>query len=107
MNAKLRGFLKQLRRVAPIILAVTVPGGKGVQIASVIERGMSAAEQIKGADGAAKKAHVLSLVAVAVDAENMRKGKRLNKLAVIQTASAAIDTVVGVVNVASAARRYD
>ena len=102
MNAKLKFFLNGLKRFGPVIVALTVPGGE--KIAEVIQKGIAAAEQIPGATGPEKKVHVKDLVGAFVDAENLRLRKKLDKTAVLETADAAIDTVVGVLKVAEKAK---
>ena len=102
MNAKLKGFLNGLKKVAPVLVALMVPGGD--KIALELQKGIAAAEKMPGATGAEKKAHVIALVGAAVDAENLRLRKKLDKAAVLETADAAIDTVVGVLKVAEKAK---
>ena len=67
---KLTKFLDIIKLVAPVILASVPKGDKIAPLVPVIANGIAEAEQIKGASGAEKKAHVLSIVDAGVTSVN-------------------------------------
>lgn len=94
MKFHLDAFVSAVKKLAPVIL-LAVPGGE--KIAPHVDRITDAiieAEQIKGASGAEKKAHVLSIVQAGVDEANAN-GAHLDPGAVGAVASHGIDAVIG------------
>jgi len=95
-------WLELVKKFAPTIIELAVPGG--AVLGPVIEQGIIEAEGLTGANGAAKKAHVLALVALSVIAVNAAKGAVvLDPVAVNAAAASAIDTTISVVNLVHAA----
>lgn len=94
MNSKLAAFLAILNQVAPVVLAA-VPATR--DLAPFIIKGIAAAEQIPGATGPQKKAAALALTGEVADALSA-KGVLLERGTTEANVSAAIDTVVGIVN---------
>lgn len=88
---------------APLVFAL-VPGGAALApIVPAIINGISEAQQIRGASGPDKKAHVMAIVADAVAATNDAAGKIvLPSEQTMDAASSAIDTTIAVVNAAHA-----
>lgn len=90
-----------LHLAVPLVCAV-VPGA--APLTPLILAGISEAESLSGASGAEKKAHALNLVATGIAATNAAAGKEiLEPIATSATASAVIDSVVGVTNLVHAA----
>lgn len=91
-------WLTILKVLGPAIIATTVPGG--ALIAPLIVTAIAEAEKIRGASGPEKKAAVIELVKVGVAGVNAAsKGKvTIDPVAAAKTASAAIDTTIGVIN---------
>lgn len=94
MNRKLATFLHILEQVGPVVLAA-VPAT--APLAPFIIRGIAAGELIPGATGPQKKAAALAIAGEAADAL-AAKGVLLDRTAAEANVSAAIDTVVGIVN---------
>lgn len=93
-------WLAILEAIGPTILSLTP---LAPLVPSVIA-GIKLAEAIPGATGEQKKALVQQIVAAGVVGANAQAGHEvLNPEATAATASAAIDTVVGVVNAVHAA----
>lgn len=89
--------------LAPLVLAA-VPGMPPVLIPTIVHA-IQEAQQIQGASGAAKKAHVLAVATDAVTAVNGAKGTTVINPAVVQGAvSSGIDTTIGVINLVQQAR---
>jgi hypothetical protein len=65
----------------------------------MIMNGIDEAEQLPGASGAEKKAHVLALVATGVSITNATGKSHLDPVAIATIAGHGIDAVVGTVNV--------
>lgn len=101
-------WLSLLNVLAPIVL-VTVPGGAAfAPLVSTVIHGISEAQQIAGASGPEKKAHVLALVQDSVNVSNVAaaaagKAVPFDPAAINATASVAIDAVVSTVNAVHAA----
>lgn len=97
-------FLDVLAKVGPVMLPL-VPGGGAISILiPTIVSAIGEAEQLKGATGPEKKAHVLSIVEAGVDVANSTGKVRLDPAEVRAVASEGIDTVVSAIHVADGAR---
>lgn len=93
-----------VKLLAPIVVAATVP--HGALLGPLLATGISDAEQLVGATGPEKKAHVLKLVVDGVLALNTAKGHDvLDPSAVSVAAGQAIDATITVVNYIDLARR--
>ena len=104
MKFDLRKFLAVVAQVGPVVMAA-VPGGEKIgQIIPKVVDAIGEAEQIRGATGAEKKAHVLNVVKGAVDALNTSGRVKLNPGEVEAIASQGIDTVVATVHVIEGAK---
>ena len=91
-------WLKILEQIGPIIIATTVPGG--ALIAPAVVQAIAHAEQIKGATGAEKKAHVEAIASLAAQSLNAAAGEsKIDPALVSATAGQVIDAVVGAVNI--------
>lgn len=99
MKFDLNKFLTLVGTIGPIVLA-NVPHGEKIatQIPTIIAA-IGEAEQIKGATGAEKKAHVLSIVAAGVNVANASGHVTLDPATVQAVASSGIDAVIGAVQV--------
>jgi len=90
--------------LGPMILANVPHAERVAPLVPTIVHGISEAEDLKGASGAEKKAHVLSMVADAVTGINVAKGRTVvspDDLATV--AGSGIDTVIGTINLVHAA----
>ncbi len=95
---KLNTILGLVGKFAPMILP-SVPGGAKISaFIPVITHGILEAEQIPGASGADKKAHVLNLLADSVTALNATGKTHLSQDELAAIAGNGIDTVIGTVN---------
>lgn len=95
---KLNVVLGLVGKFAPMILP-SVPGGQRVlPFIPVITHGIVEAEQLPGASGADKKAHVLNLLADSVTALNATGKTHLNFDELSGIASHGIDTTIGAIN---------
>lgn len=82
---------------APFIL-IGIPGMPPALI-PVIVHGIQEAEQLQGASGADKKAHVLSLVNDGITAVNAAQNKQvINPAVALPAVSAGIDATIGAAN---------
>jgi hypothetical protein len=90
-------FLFILNIVAPAVLLV-VPGGLALApLVPLIVAGISHAEQIPHATGAAKKAAVLALVKDAIAATNVAKPGTVDPLLAVESADHGIDAVLAAI----------
>lgn len=90
-------WLTLAANLAPLILGA-IPGLHAALIPAIVA-GIQDAEALPSASGADKKAHVLGLVNDAVAGINASTSKTtLDPTTTLTTASAAIDTTVGVIN---------
>lgn len=95
---KLNTILGLVGKFGPMILP-SVPGGQRViPFIPVITHGIVEAEQLPGASGAEKKAHVLNLLADSVTALNATGKTHLDLDELSGIASHGIDTTIGAVN---------
>jgi len=99
MKFNLTKFIAVVSQIAPVILAA-VPGGDRIgPLIPDITRAITAAEQMKGATGAAKKAHVLTIVKGSVATANATGKVTLDPAEVERVASDGVDAVIGTVHV--------
>lgn len=90
-------WLSLVLNLAPLVL-MGIPGMPVVLIPTIVHA-IQEAQQIKGASGADKKAHVLTVATDAVTAVNGAKGQVVVDPAVVTAVVApAIDTTIGVIN---------
>lgn len=95
---KLNTILGLVGKFAPMILP-SVPGGaKIATFIPVITHGIVEAEQLPGASGADKKAHVLNLLADSVTALNATGKAHLDIGELSAIAGNGIDTTIGAIN---------
>lgn len=93
--SKLSAFLKAARLLAPIALSLTPLA----PIAGAVSTAIGEAEQIAGASGAEKLAHVTNIAIEAANAANVKAGHVVvDPVVVQQTAAAAITATVGAIN---------
>lgn len=104
MKFDFKKFLAILNLVGPGVLAATGVSGPIAVLAPVIIDAIGKAEQIKGATGAQKKAHVLSIVESAVTVANTTGALTLNPAEVQAVAASGIDTVIGTLKVIEGAK---
>lgn len=88
-----------VKLVAPLVLAYVKGGQKIAPIVPAVVNGIIEAEQIKGASGPDKKAHVIALVGDSVEAVNAAKPNSLDPATTKDTAGYVIDATVGVTNI--------
>lgn len=91
-------FLFLVNALAPLVLANVKGGDKVAEFIPIVTDGIIAAEQIKGATGAEKKAHVLDLVAAGVAGANATGKVKLDASAVTTAAGDGIDAVIGAIH---------
>lgn len=102
MKFDLHKFLAIVSQVGPVVLAA-VPGGEKISgIIPQVVQAIGEAEQIKGATGAEKKAHVLNIVRNATTVANTGR-QRVDPAEVEAVASAGVDAVIGTVHVINGA----
>lgn len=93
-------WLDLVKLIAPAIVAATVPGGP--VIGGLIVHGIDEAEQIAGASGAEKKAHVLEIVRSGLEGANAGLAAAgrptLPATAILDAANKGIDTTIATVN---------
>lgn len=93
-------WLALLKVLGPVVGAL-VPGLDPTFVPLIVT-GVAEAEQIRGADGPTKKAHVVELVKVAAAAANAGTKKNLVDVAgIAQAASIGIDAIVRTTNAAA------
>ena len=90
--------------LAPLILANVKGGDKIAPVIPVIVSGIQEAEEIAGASGPDKKAHVLKTVDAGVAAANATGKVQLDPAEVQQVASDGIDAVIGTIHVVEGAK---
>jgi hypothetical protein len=98
MKFDLNKFLTLVNALAPVIL-VNVPGGEKVApFVPIIAKGIIAAQQIKGASGPEKRAHVLESLAAGVQVSNQTGKTAIDEHALTTAAGAGIDAVIGAIH---------
>lgn len=104
MKFNLSKFLSLVRVLGPVVLA-SVPGGEKIapHIDTIVDA-IGEAQQIKGATGAEKKAHVLAIVAAGVTEANASGKVHLEPAEAQAIASHGIDAVIGTVHVVEGAK---
>ena len=104
MKFGLHKFLAVLASIGPVVL-VAVPGGPLIApLVPLIVSAIGEAEQVKGASGAEKKAHVLNIVAAGVATTNATGKVALDPAAVAVVAGTGIDAVIGTLHVVEGAK---
>ncbi len=89
-------WLDLVKNLAPFILAA-VPGVPAVLIPAIVH-GITIAELIPGASGAAKKAAVIDLVSTGLQTANAVKPGTIDEAATVAAVSNGIDATVNAVN---------
>lgn len=97
-------FLNIVKVIAPLVLANVKGGDKIGALIPTITDGIAEAEQIHGASGAEKKAHVLNIVKAGVETANATGKVTLDPAEVHEVASDGIDAVVGAIHVIDGAK---
>lgn len=98
MKFNLHKFLSIVEVVGPVVLASVPHGEKIAPMIPTITNAIGEAEQIKGASGAEKKAHVLSIVQAGVATANATGKVTLDPAEVATIASHGVDAVIGTVH---------
>jgi hypothetical protein len=98
MKFDLAKFSLMVNMLAPVVLLTVPKGDKIAPLSTSITAGIIAAEQIKGATGAEKKAHVLELVAAGVATANATGKVKLDQDEAVAVAGVVIDRVIGSVH---------
>jgi hypothetical protein len=91
-------FAAMVNMLAPVVLMMVPKGEKVAPYVGSITAGIVAAQQIKGATGAEKKAHVLDLVAAGVATANATGKVKLDQDEAVAVAGVVIDRVIGSVH---------
>lgn len=100
----LNKWLDVVSQLAPIVL-LAVPGAQAIiPLVPLVTHAIKEAEQIKGADGPTKKAHVLSTVNDAVTVANATGKVKFDPAQVEQVTSDGVDAVIGAVKVVEGAK---
>ena len=100
----IKQFLHILAFVGPAILSA-VPGGAAIAVLiPTIVTAIGDAQQIPGATGPEKKAHVIAIATAAVAVANSTGKVQLDAVEVEQVASDGIDAVVGAIHVVNGAK---
>lgn len=104
MKFNLSRFLAIVSTVGPAVLS-TIPGGERLQpIVGEIVGAIKEAEQIKGASGPEKKAHVLAIAKAAANTANATGKVKIDPNEVDQVVGAGVDAVIGTVHVVEGAK---
>ena len=104
MAFDLKKFLSVVTAVGPLVL-LSVPGGEKLgPLLPVIVAAIGDAEQLKGATGPEKKAHVLAILAAAVTTANATGKVHLDLAEVQAVADKGIDAVIGTLHVIHGAK---
>jgi len=98
MKFDLHKTLTLINLLAPIVLLNVKGGDKVAKFIPVITDGIVSAEQLKGATGAEKKAHVLEIVEDAVKISNATGKTQIDAAAVTAAASDGIDATIAAVH---------
>ena len=98
MKFDLHKTLMLINLLAPIALANVKGGEKVSQFIPIVTNGIIAAEQMKGATGAEKKAHVLEIVTAGVQASNATGKTAIDVHEVVTAAGAGIDATISAVH---------
>jgi hypothetical protein len=97
-------FLQLVGSIGPLVL-LAVPGGAVIApLVPVIIGAIGEAEQIKGATGAQKKAHVLNILDAAVVTANSTGKVNINSTAAQAAADKGIDAVISTIHVIEGAK---
>jgi hypothetical protein len=89
-------WLELVKNLAPFILA-SVPGVPPVLIPAIVQ-GISVAEAIPGANGAAKKAAVLQEIAIGLQTTNAIRPGTIDTVSVLGAVNSGIDATVNAIN---------
>lgn len=90
-------WLDVVKSLAPVIIAIVAPGL--APLGTVIASAITEAEQLAGASGPDKKAHVVAIASDAAAAINLTAKKTVvDPATVASSAGSAIDVVVSVAN---------
>lgn len=105
MKFNLGKFLNVVAQIGPVILAAT-PGGEKIptDLIPKIVGAIGEAQQIKGASGADKKAHVMSVLRTGVEVANATGRVKLDADEIQAVASTGIDNVVATVKIVQGAK---
>lgn len=91
-------WIDLVKLLAPIVISA-IPNKHVQQLGPVIVAGIGEAQQIPGASGAEKKAHVIAMTNLGAAGINAAAGKEVvNPAETAAAASQVIDTIVGVTN---------
>lgn len=91
-------WLSLVQVLAPAVLMAVPHGEKIAPYIPIITTGIQEAEQIPGASGAEKKAHVVNLAMAAFQSLQQTGKVHLNQTDFSDTVSAGIDATVGTIN---------
>jgi hypothetical protein len=100
----LKKFLQVLQIVGPVVLTLVPGGGVAAVLIPTIIHAIGEAEQIKGAKGPEKKAHVMEIVDSAVAVANATSKTKLDPAEVKATVDKGIDTVISTIHVVEGAK---
>lgn len=104
MKFNLGKFLAVVSQVGPIVLAATPGAEKFAPLVTTIVGAIGEAEQIKGASGPEKKAHVIAVAKAAVEVANTTGKVKLDPADVDAAVGAGVDAVLGTVHVLEGAK---
>jgi hypothetical protein len=98
-------FVAIVSQLGPLVLAA-VPGGEKIApLIPVITGAIAEAEQIAGATGAEKKAHVMAIVKAGVETANATGKVTIDLATVQQAADGGIDAVLNTVKAIEGAKK--
>lgn len=100
----LKKFLAVLQVVGPVVLTLVPGGGVAAVLIPTVVHAIGEAEQIKGASGADKKAHVMDIVGSAVTVANATNKVKLDPAEVNAAVDKGIDTVISAIHVVEGAK---
>lgn len=103
MKIHLGKFKSLVRFLGPVVLSAVPGGDKIAEHVDVLLGAIEEAEQIRGATGAEKKAHVLAIVAAGVTEANASGKVHLDPAAAQAIAAHAVDAVITTVKAVHAA----
>jgi len=91
-------WLDLVKLLAPVVLVNVKGGEKIAPLVPLVINGITEAEQIKGATGPEKKAHVLNIVDAAIQTINATSKVHIDLAGAKAATSGGIDAVVSAVN---------
>lgn len=104
MKFNLGKFLAVVAQIGPVILAATPGAEKFAPVVGPIVGAIGAAEQLAGASGPEKKAHVLEIAKAAVKTANATGKVQIDEADVEEIVGTGVDNVIKTIHVIEGAK---